>query len=127
MRVKVFILLILSSELLHASDTLFRQPVVLKRMQHVADWQLNYWKEKGPRHPWWDWTNAAGYTGIIALSKISKDQKYLHALVSIGDTLNWQTGPHRFHADDYCIGQTYSLLYAKYKDKKMIAKFRQLA
>src|SRR5262249_32244220 len=29
--------------------------------------------------------------------------------------------------DDYCIGQTYSLLYEKYKDKKMIANFRMLA
>jgi rhamnogalacturonyl hydrolase YesR len=44
-----------------------------------------------------------------------------------GNLLDWQTGPRRFHADDYCIGQTYSLLYAKHKDEKMIAKFRLLA
>jgi unsaturated rhamnogalacturonyl hydrolase len=30
-------------------------------------------------------------------------------------------------ADDYCIGQMYSLLYTKYKDKKMIAAFTLLA
>jgi rhamnogalacturonyl hydrolase YesR len=93
----------------------------------VADWQLNYWKEHGPRHRWWDWTNAAGYTGIMALSKIDKDPKYVQTLLSIGDSLNWQTGPNRFHADDYCIGQTYSLLYMQYHQEKMIANFRRLA
>jgi len=111
----------------HASDSLFQQKPILRAMEKVASWQLNTWKEKGPRHPWWDWTNAAGYTGIMALTKISKDPKYIHTLVSIGDSLDWQTGPHRLHADDYCIGQTYSLLYAKYKDKKMISNFRRLA
>ena len=110
-----------------ASDSLFQQKQILRKMEKVASWQLNTWKEKGPRHPWWDWTNAAGYTGIMALGKISKDPKYTRALISIGDSLKWQTGPRHFHADDYCIGQTYSLLYAKYKDKKMIANFRQVA
>src|SRR5437868_11681526 len=111
----------------HATDSVFLQKQVLLTMEKVASWQLNNWKEKGSRHPWWDWTNAAGYTGIMALTQISKDPQYIRVLIERGDSLNWQTGPHRFHADDYCIGQTYSLLYAKYKDKKMIANFRRLA
>lgn len=110
-----------------ASDSLFQKKKILAVIERVADWQLNTWKENGSKHPWYDWTNAAGYTGIMALSKISKDAKYINTLVTKGDSLNWQTGPRRFHADDYCIGQTYSLLYIKYKDKKMIDNFRRQA
>ena len=121
----VFLFLFVSHA--RADDSLFRQNQVLQAMEKVATWQLNSWKEKGSKHACWDWTNAAGYTGIMALSKISKDPKFIQVLVLRGDSLKWQTGPRRFHADDYCIGQTYSQLYAKYKDKKMIANFRQLA
>ncbi|MFI5130564.1 MAG: glycoside hydrolase family 105 protein [Chitinophagales bacterium] len=124
MRRLFFFALLFHSGLLCAQ---LEQKQILLTMEKVASWQLRSWEEQGSRHPWWDWTNAAGYTGIVALSNISKDPRYIRKLVSIGDSLKWQTGPRRFHADDYCIGQTYSLLYAKYRDKKMIANFRQLA
>lgn len=100
---------------------------VKKIMEKVANWQLKTWEEKGSKHRWYDWTNAAGYTGLFALSNISRNKKYIETLIAKGDTLNWETGPRRFHADDYCIGQTFSLLYAKYKDEKMITNFRRLA
>ena len=100
---------------------------VKKIMEKVARWQLQTWKEKRSKYRWYDWTNAAGYTGLLALSNISKNKEYVQALLNRGDSLNWETGPRRFHADDYCIGQTYSLLYAKYKDEKMITNFRRLA
>lgn len=100
---------------------------VKKIMEKVADWQLNAWNEKGSRHPWFDWTNAAGYTGLYALSTISAKNIYEQTLMDKGNLLNWQTGPRRFHADDYCVGQTYSLLYAKHKDEKMIANLKRLA
>jgi rhamnogalacturonyl hydrolase YesR len=124
MRRSILFLLFFSLTVTHAQ---FTQKEILQAMEKVATWQLDYWQQKGKKHPWWDWTNAAGYTGLMALSNISSDPKYIRTLVSIGDSLNWQTGPRRFHADDYCIGQTYALLYAKYKDRKMIANFRQLA
>ena len=100
---------------------------VLATMEKVADWQLADWKEKGMIYPKWDWTNAAGYTGLFQLSKISKNKAYHDILVSIGNELDWNTGPTRFYADDYCIGHTYANLYLKHKDRKMIAKFRLLA
>ncbi len=100
---------------------------VKKIMEKVAGWQLQTWKEKGSKYRWYDWTNAAGYTGLLALSNISTNKEYIQALLNRGDSLNWDTGPRRFHADDYCIGQTYSLLYAKYKDEKMITNFRRQA
>jgi unsaturated rhamnogalacturonyl hydrolase len=100
---------------------------VKKIMEKVAGWQLKTWSEKGSRHPWYDWTNAAGYTGLMALSNISNNKQYIETLLAKGEVMKWETGPRRFHADDYCVGQTYSLLYAKYKDEKMITSFRRLA
>ncbi|MCO5949620.1 glycoside hydrolase family 88/105 protein [Mucilaginibacter flavidus] len=109
------------------SDSLLKQNSILNIMHSVADWQLNRWNTKGFNHPSVDWTNAACYTGIYALGAIKGNDKYLDALVKIGKDLNWQTGRNRFMADDYCIGQTYSLLSIKYQDKKMIRPFVLLA
>ena len=100
---------------------------VKRVMEKVADWQLNTWKEKGSKYRWYDWTNAAGFTGLFALSNISGNKQYTQTLLEKGDSLGWETGPRRFHADDYCVGQTFSLLYTKYKEEKMIANFRRLA
>jgi rhamnogalacturonyl hydrolase YesR len=100
---------------------------VLITMEKVALWQLNDWRLKGPRWPLWDWTNGACYTGILAISEISKNPIYEQRLIEIGESLNWNTGPRRFFADDYCIGQTYAILYKKYKNPKMIANWQKLA
>jgi unsaturated rhamnogalacturonyl hydrolase len=109
------------------TDTLFQQKNILKTMERVADWQLNNWNTNGFKYPKWDWTNGAGYTGIFDLGKLSKNDTYLKYLVSIGNNLNWNTGPSRAFADDYCVGQTFSNLYMQYKDPKMIARFRAQA
>jgi len=108
-------------------DSVFTPSYVLKIMQRAADWQLNDWTTKGFKRAKWDWTNAAAYTGIMELAKLSADSSYMNFLVNIGDSLNWNTGPRRFHADDYCIAQTYANLYGIYKDEKMITPFRHLA
>jgi len=100
---------------------------VKKIMEKVANWQLNTWEEKGSKYRWNDWTNAAGFTGLMALTNISNKKQYVKILMEKSDSLGWETGPRRFNADDYCIGQTFSLLFAKYKDENMIANFRWLA
>lgn len=100
---------------------------VLIQMEKVANWQLREWDENGMKYPSWDWTNGACYTGLMALSEISKDRSYESRLIKIGETLNWNTGPRRFFADDYCIGQTYAMLYKKYRDPKMIVQWQRLA
>jgi unsaturated rhamnogalacturonyl hydrolase len=108
------------------SDTLFKPANVLSTMERVADWQLNSWQTKSI-HPKYDWTNATGYAGILELGKISKNNIYLNYLITVGNDLHWQTGPRRYMADDYCIGQTYANLYLIYKDPKMIAGFKAQA
>jgi len=104
-------------------DSILHKAYILHIMHRVADWQLNAWNTSGFEHPKADWTNAVCYTGLYALGNIPGNQKYLTSLVNIGNNLKWNTGKSRFFADDYCIGQTYSLLYMKYHDKKMIASF----
>ncbi len=98
----------------------------LALMKKVANWQLSSWSQS-MRWPAYDWVNAAGYTGIFALGKVSGDTAYYKALREIGNSLEWNTGPRRTMADDYCIGQTYAQLSQVYKDPAMIAHFRALA
>jgi unsaturated rhamnogalacturonyl hydrolase len=99
----------------------------LKMMEKVADWQLDIWERKGMQWPKSDWTNAAAYTGFMALNKIANDPKYINKMYQIGDDLDWKTGPNRTHADQYCVGQMFSKLYSLYHESKMIADFKELA
>jgi unsaturated rhamnogalacturonyl hydrolase len=110
-----------------AKDTVFTPAAVLKVMKRVGDWQLQSWKTDGFKHKKTDWTNGALYTGLFALGQTSRDEKYDQSLIAIGNDVNWNTGSNRLLADDYCVGQTYSLLYMKYKNPKMIAPFKQQA
>ena len=83
---------------------------VLGAMTRVCDWQLDNMPVPGnhPRHYYhWDWTNAALYTGIMAMYRTSGKKKYSKALESFAESINWSCGPRLRHADDICIGQTY--------------------
>ena len=108
-------------------DSLFNRPLILNTMQNVADWQINNLMTQGFKRPKYDWTYGALYTGIMELGKISLSERYKKFLIGIGDSLEWNTGKRRFHADDYCVAQTYVNLYMIYKDPKMIEPFKKLA
>lgn len=100
---------------------------ILSTMEKVADWQIKLWDKNGYKYHTWHWANAAGYTGYFELSKISNNTNYEKRLLKIGEDLDWDTGPSRFFADDYCIAQTYANLYMKYKEPKMLSRFKNLA
>ncbi|MEO6136368.1 MAG: glycoside hydrolase family 88 protein, partial [Ginsengibacter sp.] len=89
-------------------------------MKKVADWQIQTLETHPWKYPATDWTNGALYTGMMAWAKMANDDKYIHFLKSIGDSLEWKGGPERFFADDYCVGQTWSELFMVYKDSSMI-------
>ena len=93
---------------------------VLDVMQLVADWQL----ANPSIHKPTDWTQGAGYAGVMALAGISGGPKYRNAMLAMGETNNWQLGPKKFHADDHAVGQTYCELYFLYRDPKMIVPMR---
>src|SRR5664279_524524 len=83
----------------------------LKIMEKVADWQLEAWQKEGMRHPIYDWTNGAAYAGFMALNEIANDSKYSKAMYNIGEATDWNPGPRRAMADDYCVGQMFSQMY----------------
>src|SRR5258705_6292052 len=93
---------------------------VLTVMKRVADWQL----ANPSKHPPTDWTQGAGYTGIMALAGISGDTKYRDAMVEMGEKNQWELGPRPYHADDHCVGQTYAELFFQLCEPKMIAALR---
>jgi len=90
-------------------------------LKAVADWQI-----RTPlTHPAADWTNAALYAGMIQWAGISGNDLYFEWLKSKAEENSWSykkpDDPRgRYHADDYCVGQTYIELYRKYKEIKMI-------
>ncbi len=124
----LYLLIALFTSKAFAQDTLFQQKNILKTMERVADWQLNAWKDKGFTHKKYDWTNGACYAGLYDLGKMNKKEtRYIDFLVGIGNDLDWNTGPRKGMADDYCVGQTFSNLSILYKDPKMITKWRTQA
>jgi unsaturated rhamnogalacturonyl hydrolase len=90
-------------------------------LKAVADWQI-----RTPlTHPPADWTNAALYAGMVQWAGIAGDDSYYEWLKGQGELNGWADKKPdnplgRYHADDYCVGQTYVELYRKYKDIKMI-------
>jgi len=94
-------------------------------LKAVADWQV-----RTPlTHHLADWTNGALYSDMVEWAGIAGDESYYEWIKGISEKLSWTYYIHdnpfrRYHADDYCVGQTYIELYRKYKDKKMIKPMR---
>jgi len=94
-------------------------------LKAVADWQIKTPFKHNPA----DWTSAALYAGMVDWASVAGDDSYYEWLKKISEGLSWDYYKHdnplrRYHADDYCVGQTYIELYRKYKDKKMIKPMR---
>jgi rhamnogalacturonyl hydrolase YesR len=92
--------------------------IVLKA---VADWQIRTPLSHDPA----DWTNAALFAGMVEWAGIAGNDSYYEWLKNICEKNNWsymirKEPLGKYHADDYCVGQTYVELYRKYKDKRMI-------
>ncbi|HVU33211.1 MAG TPA: glycoside hydrolase family 88 protein [Opitutaceae bacterium] len=98
-------------------DALPAAPEVRALMERVADWQL----ANPSKHPATDWTQAAGYTGMMALAGISDSPRYLDAMRAMGEKNAWKPGPRIYHADDQCVIQTYAELFLHDHRPEMIA------
>ncbi|RKR80124.1 rhamnogalacturonyl hydrolase YesR [Mucilaginibacter gracilis] len=96
-------------------------------MKKVADWQWKKLETDGWKNPKTDWTNGVMYTGMMAWSKIARNDSYYKKLIDVGNSLNWKIGPDRHFADDYCIAQMYAQLYGIYKNPLYIADFKSMA
>lgn len=103
-----------------ASDAVRSPAAVLELMERVGTWQLNH-PSAWPDH---DWTQAVGYTGLMALAGVSGKPQFRDAMAAVGTRRDWKLGPDEYHADDQAIGQTYAELYLQLRDPKMIAPMR---
>jgi unsaturated rhamnogalacturonyl hydrolase len=98
---------------------------VMTVLKAVADWQINTPLKHDPA----DWTNGALYAGMVEWAGIAGDDSYYQWLIEMSEKNEWKqkirSNPlNNYHADDYCVGQTYIELYRKYKDKDMIGPMR---
>jgi unsaturated rhamnogalacturonyl hydrolase len=90
-------------------------------LKAVADWQI-----RTPlTHDLADWTNGALYAGMVEWAGIAGDNSYYEWLKGISEKTHWsymvrENPLGKYHADDYCVGQTYIELYRKYKEKRMV-------
>ena len=94
-------------------------------LKAVADWQISTPLKHAPA----DWTNGALYAGMAEWAGIAGDEEYYKWLVERSEQCSWKQNIRKnplnnYHADDYCVGQTYIELYRKYKDKDMIKPIR---
>ncbi|NLR80247.1 glycoside hydrolase family 88 protein [Chitinophaga eiseniae] len=108
-------------------EDVFTAPVVKAQMEKVASWQWRHITEQGWNHAPTDWTNGAMYAGMMSLAQVTGRSFFVDRLLQVGRDNEWNTGPDRFFADEYCVGQLYAQLYSVYKDPVMIDRFRKLA
>lgn len=128
-----FLLALLSAQLsgtwglLRAADPITSPPpdltpaAVLGIMERVADWQLAHPSPHSPT----DWTQAAGYAGLMALAGTSGSPRFLDALMKMAEANAWKLGPRLYDADDHCVGQTYAELFFRRHDPRMIVPLRE--
>ena len=90
---------------------------VLALMEKAADWQI----ANPSKHATTDWTQAAYYAGAMALAEISKSPRFHDAMLKMGEGNQWKLGARPYHGDDHAVAQTYTELYFKHKDPKMLA------
>jgi rhamnogalacturonyl hydrolase YesR len=90
---------------------------VLKVMTAAADWQLDHPSAHAP----YNWTQAAFYTGMMALAGVTDVPKYFDAMKAMGEKNQWRPGLRPGHADDYAVIATYAKIFEREKDKAMLA------
>jgi rhamnogalacturonyl hydrolase YesR len=94
-----------------------QRAAILRVMTKAADWQLAHPSSHAP----YDWTQAAFYTGMMALADVTSDTKYLAAMRAMGEANQWRPGLRPGHADDYAVVATYARLFQIDKDKRLLA------
>jgi rhamnogalacturonyl hydrolase YesR len=91
---------------------------ISKAARKVADWQL----ARAERTFNQQWTYAALYDGMLAVSKTTGDARYRDAMVRMAQHFNWKLLNARFpHADDMALGQSYLDMYLETRDPVRMA------
>ncbi|HEV2464215.1 MAG TPA: glycoside hydrolase family 88 protein [Acidobacteriaceae bacterium] len=94
----------------------FKRKDVAAAMRKVGDWELARSQPYFSR----DWTFAALYAGFMAAAHALPERRYEDAMLAMGNTFDWTTGPRKTLADDQAVAQTYIGLYRDYGEVRMI-------
>src|ERR1700712_576904 len=140
MHARISALLLLALATLPASAAEhFSNEQILSLMKKVCDWQLALLPTENTSHqdPPVGWIRAPFYDGAMALYNASGDERYLNAMMKIGQENRWDMAkrkgpasgptagkPFIRHADDLAIGQLYAELYLIKKDAAMITPLK---
>jgi len=100
-------------------------PMTLAAMRKVCDWQLARLQDGEKWKGSTDWVRGAFLTGLMATWRATGDAKYYRAAVGLSEANGWRLGKRLRHADDHCVGQTYSELYEAREDPRRIAALRE--
>ncbi len=87
-----------------------------KAVRKVADWELARSQQYFDRI----WTWSVLYSGFIAASDATGDEKYRDAMKTMGKQFDWKLRSHLPNADDQSVAQTYAELFLKEHDPAMI-------
>src|SRR5688572_17655793 len=94
-RILAIVVLVGSFNQINAQSTKLSQQAVLHDMKKVADWQLA--NPTGKRLNEWEY--GPFYQGLMKLYSLSKDKKYYHATVEMGNRVNWETAARPYDAN----------------------------
>src|SRR5581483_11927441 len=103
-----------------ASSNDLSRPAILATLKQAADWQCDHPASSKERYGEQAWTYGAFYAGLMALSRIADTPKYHDWMIERGRKLNWQPGPRRYYADDYCVSQAFLELFLQDHDPAML-------
>lgn len=91
---------------------------VLSILERVAGWQIQHFETS--RHHDLSWINAPFYSGLMELSRISKDTTYHQWLLKMGWKYSWQPYLRMYLADDIAVSQMYLDMYRQEGDKRIL-------
>lgn len=108
---------------------------VLNKMLLANDYFMEKWPDPeksivtNKKRPSNIWTRATYYEGLMALHRISPEQRFVDYAVRWGEAHNWQTAyqPFSRNADNMCCGQTYIELYQLEQKPERITAIRETA
>lgn len=96
----------------------------------VAEWQISNFSDntyvRYDRHPL-HWANGALYRGMLEWAYKSGFKPAEEFVYRIGKDLDWKMAKRMYHADDICVGQSFLMLYDKYKDESMLKPVKDRA
>lgn len=96
----------------------------------VAEWQIANFGDNSyvryDRHPL-HWANGALYRGMLEWAQKTGFEPAEKFVYDIGKKMDWRMAKRMYHADDICVGQSFLMLYDKYKDEAMLKPVKERA